>query len=266
MPWTNEEKTFSVETYFETKSNVTVQARFRKQFQRRDYPRKAQIYGWVRKFRTHGTLLNLNAKGKRDTHSGRPKSSRTPENVRVVRGSVLHSPGRSVRRRSQELGIPRESVRRILINDLQLYPYRIQIKHKLTAADMRNREVMCDWFCDKIDEDPNFLNNLWFSDEAHFLLSGHVNSKNNVFWGTTPPQDCLRRPLHSIKCSVWVAISTHGIIGPFWFEDENERAVSEHRALLRGPPQVLGCTWPAKGVCKGGSMVSAGKGNSPHLK
>ena len=23
--------------------------------------------------------------------------------------------------------------------------------------------------------------------EAHFLLSGHVNSKNNIFWGRTPP-------------------------------------------------------------------------------
>ena len=27
-----------------------------------------------------------------------------------------------------------------------------------------------------------FLNNLWFSGEAHFLLNGHVNSKNWVFW------------------------------------------------------------------------------------
>jgi len=26
----------------------------------------------------------------------------------------------------------------------------------------------------------------WFWDEANFLLSGHVNSKNNIFWGSKP--------------------------------------------------------------------------------
>ena len=83
---------------------------------------------------------------------------------------------------------------------------------------------MCRWFCDKVDENPDFLDNLWPSDEAHFLLSGHVNSKNNIFWGSTPPEDCLQRPFHSIKCTAWVAISKHGIIGSYWFEDDSERS------------------------------------------
>jgi len=57
------------------------------------------------------------------------------------------------------------------------------------------------------------------------LLSGHVNSENNIFWVSTPPEHCLQRPLHSMKCTAWVAISKHGFIGPFWFEDDNERSV-----------------------------------------
>ena len=64
------------------------------------------------------------------------------------------------------------------------------------------------------------------SKNAHFLLSGHVNSKNDIFWGSTPPEHCLQRSLHSVKCTAWVAISKHGIIGPFWFEDANERSVT----------------------------------------
>ena len=68
------------------------------------------------------------------------------------------------------------------------------------------------------------IDNVWFSDEAHFLLSGHVNSKN-MFWGSTPPEHCPQRPLHSVKCTAWVAISKHGVIGTFWFEDDNERSV-----------------------------------------
>jgi len=89
------------------------------------------------------------------------------------------------------------------------------------------RVVMCPWFCDKIDEDPNYLDDVWFSDEAHFLLSEYVNSKNNIIWGTTPTEDCLQRPLHSIKCTAWVTISKYEIVGSFWFEDENQHSVTE---------------------------------------
>jgi len=55
----------------------------------------------------------------------------------LLSGTVAHSPSKSVRRRSQELGINRESVRRILIADLHMYPHRIQIKQKLTPDIMR---------------------------------------------------------------------------------------------------------------------------------
>ncbi len=227
MPWTVREKTFSVEAYLETKSVTTAQARFRKEYKSRHYPCKSIILKWTQKFRKKGTVLNLNSKSvDRDTHSGRPASARTPEKIDAVRDSVARSPKKSLRRRSQDLGIPRESMRRILLKDLRLYPYRIQVKHKLTQADMDKRVVMCQWFCDEIEDNPDLLDDVWFSDEAHFLLSGHVNSKNNIFWGTAAPEDVLQRPLHSTKCTAWVAISKHGIIGPYWFEDENEKAVT----------------------------------------
>ena len=146
-------------------------------------------------------MLNLYVKGNRETHSGRPKTSRTPENIAAAIDSVVHSPSKSLRRRSRELGIDRESVRRILITDLHLYPYPIQIKHKLTPDDMRKRVTMCEWFCGKINKDPDFLDNVWFSDKAHFLLSGHVNSQNNIFSGSSPPEHFLQRPLRSTICT-----------------------------------------------------------------
>ena len=110
MPWTVEEKTFCVESYFETKSMVAVQARFKRNFR---YADKKLMYRWVQKFRAHRTILNLNTKGNRTTYSGRPKSSRSQANIDAVRDSVGHSPRKSLRRRSQELAILRESIRRI---------------------------------------------------------------------------------------------------------------------------------------------------------
>ena len=80
------------------------------------------IYRWFNKFRTHETVHNLNHKdSNRQSNSGQPKSSRTPHNVAAVRNSVSCSPSKSVRRWIQLLGIPRESVRRILIADISLY-------------------------------------------------------------------------------------------------------------------------------------------------
>jgi len=78
--------------------------------------------------------------------------------------------------------------------------------------------------------------------ESHFLLSGHVNSKNNIFWGRTPPEHCLQRPLHSVRCTAWVATSKHGIIGRFWFEDDNEWSVTVNTERY---VQVLGKFWTA---------------------
>ena len=174
MAWSIQEKTFCAETYFDTKSFCAIQGRFRQKFQCRHYPDKRLIHRWAQEFREHGTVLNLNANGKTDTYSGRPKSARSQENIDAIRDSVGRSPRKSLRRRSQERGINREATRRILVKDLQLHPYRIQINHKLTQADMEKRVAMCRWFCDKVDENPDFLDDLWFSDETHFLLSGHV--------------------------------------------------------------------------------------------
>ena len=88
----------------------------------------------------------------------------------------------------------------------------------------------------------------WFSDEAHFLLSGHVNSKNNIFLGSTPPEHCLQKPLHSMKCTSWVAISNTGITGPFWFEDDDERSVTINTERY---VQVLRKFWTALGRRRG---------------
>ena len=123
-------------------------------------------------------------------------------------------------RRPQELDVSRSSVHRNLKNDLQLYPYRIQIKQTLIQNDVTKRVEMCHWFGSKIEENRDFLQNVWFSDEAHFSLSGHVNNKNSVFWGSQAPHKVLQRSLHSVKCTAWVAILKHDIIGPFWLEND----------------------------------------------
>jgi len=84
--------------------------------------------------------------------------------------------------------------------------------------------------------------------QMDFLLLGDVNSKNNIFWGSTLVEHCLQRPLHSVKCTAWVAISKHGIIGSFWFEDDNKRSVTINTERY---VHVLGKFWTAVGQHRG---------------
>ena len=133
MPWTTEEKTFIVETYFRLKSIHAAQLQFKERFGCHEFPVHSIIYRWVNKFRTHETVHNNGKDTNRQSHSGRLKSSRTPHNVAAVSDSVARSPSKSVRRQSQELGINLESVRRILITDLRLYSYRLNKSLHLTT-------------------------------------------------------------------------------------------------------------------------------------
>ena len=195
MPWSMEQKIFCVRTYYETKSFKIVQARFRRKFSFNQFPNRSQIFKLVKKFEAHGTCGDRRVAG--SSPSGPPITISTPDNVSRVQESVGRSPSKFLRRRSQELGISVSSVRRMLVKDLKLYPYRIHVKHELTENDKEKRVAMCQWFSETIDNNEKFLNDVWFSDEAHFLLNGHVNSKNWVFWGSKNPHRVVGRPLHS---------------------------------------------------------------------
>ena len=94
---------------------------------------KRPIQRWVQSFKDRGSVENKNKKAiDRQSHSGRP-NLRSPEKINAVRDSVVENPKRSVRRRSLELQIPRESLRKILKENLALNLYKIQINQQLTA-------------------------------------------------------------------------------------------------------------------------------------
>ena len=142
MAWPIVGKTFCVTLYLETKSLKTVQARYRRRFNFNNFPPKFQITCCVKKFKDTGTLIKSTKKGQKST-SGIKLTARSPENVDAVRDSVGRSPKKPLQRCSQELGLSCSSVHRILKNDIQLYPYRIQIKQTITHNDMAKLVERC---------------------------------------------------------------------------------------------------------------------------
>jgi hypothetical protein len=71
-----------------------------------------------------------------------------------------------------------------------------------------------------MEGNKNFVHNLFISDEAYIHLPGYVNKQNFRYWMRENPKRMHEKPLYCEKVTVWCPISTSGIIGPYFFEDD----------------------------------------------
>jgi hypothetical protein len=151
--------------------------------------------------------------------------------VEAIRVAIARSPQRSARHHSVALGLSTRTVRRILHDDLHLHPYKMQMVHALKPGDYAMRIGFCEHMLQLLEDGPQLIDNLWMSD-AHFHLSGYVNKHNFRYWATANPQQLHERPLHSAKVTVWCAISSNGIIDPYFFEKAMQLQLHQHTMFI----------------------------------
>jgi len=106
--------------------------------------------------------------------------------------------------------------------DLGLFPYKIQLIQKLKRGDKARRLEWCDWLLEKVERQHCFLNNLWMSDEAKFCLDGTVSKQNCRYWSEENPQLTSQKSQFPGAVTAWCAVSSSGIIGPFFFEQDGQ--------------------------------------------
>ena len=98
-------------------------------------------------------------------------------------------------------------------------PYRPALLHGLLEDDPDRRLQFCETLNDfSLNEDPEILNKIIWSDEATFKLSGHINRHNCVYWSHENPHLVLEKQNKQPGVTVWGAISTRGVIGPVFFD------------------------------------------------
>ena len=73
---------------------------------------------------------------------------------------------------------------------------------------------------------PILAKKIIFSGGAHFNVGGYVNKQNCRFWGTEIPHAYTEKPTHSKRVTVWCGFWSKGIIGPFFFENEQGEAIT----------------------------------------
>ncbi|GFY30205.1 transposable element Tcb2 transposase [Trichonephila clavipes] len=83
---------------------------------------------------------------------------------------------------------------------------------------------------------PDFHKRILFSDEAHFWLNGYVSKQNCRIWSEANPQVYVETPLHPEKLTVWCALWAGGIIGPYFFKNDEGHNVTvngdRYRAMI----------------------------------
>ncbi|CAF4207689.1 unnamed protein product [Rotaria sordida] len=202
-----EEKVFLVKTFYETNNKSETCRCFFEKFNRRTT--RETVGDTVKRFEESGTV----AEKKR---SGRPVVIRTEENKAAVKSVFSKYPTTSTRRAASMLGISKTSILRIL-GDLGLRPYRPRLVQQLNEDDPDRRIEFCETLLAMAEEDENIFDKIIWTDEAVFKLNGHVNRHNSIYWASENPKIDLERELNVPGISVWVGLSSYGVIGPFFF-------------------------------------------------
>ncbi|XP_061380157.1 uncharacterized protein LOC133319497 [Danaus plexippus] len=209
-----------IKLFYENGSSVRATFRALRPFYGRDdRPAESTIRRLVDKFESTGSVNNQPV-------PVRQRNARSAENIAAVRDSVLENPRQSIPRRAQELGLSQTTTWRILRCDLSLHPYKIQLTQELKVNDHRQRRVFADWALEQLEVDADFGKKIIFSDEAHFWMNGYVNKQNCRIWDETNPHEVHQVAMHPQKVTVWCGFWAGGVIGPYFFENDNGVAVT----------------------------------------
>lgn len=208
MAFSVQERIKCVGWYIANKSVTATQRLFRTTYGRnKSSPTHKTILKWHQKFISHGTV--------EDTKHTRP--------IRIDTIAIINhfriNPKTSQKRASNALNISKSSVQQCLKKN-KFHPYKLQIVQQLNVGDYAARVAFAEEILHKIANSPDYLRYLMFSDEAHFHLDGAVNRHNCRYWSDENPKWIAEKPLHSPRTTVWAAIWSSGVIGPF-FIDEN---------------------------------------------
>ncbi|GFS95256.1 putative DD41D transposase [Trichonephila clavipes] len=102
--------------------------------------------------------------------------------------------------------------------------------------DHQARRRFVEWAQNEIVVFPDFHKRILFSDDAHFWLNGYVNKQNCRIWSEANPLVYIETPLHPEKLTVWCALQAGGIIGPYFFKNDEGHNVTvngdRYRAMI----------------------------------
>ncbi|GFV48613.1 DUF4817 domain-containing protein [Trichonephila clavipes] len=105
-------------------------------------------------------------------------------------------------------------------------PHQFQLVQELKPNHHQTSRRFIEWAQNEIAVVPDFHKRILFSDEAHFWLNGYVSKQNCRIWSEANPQVYVETPLHPEKLTVWCALWAGGIIGAYFFKNDEGHNVT----------------------------------------
>jgi hypothetical protein len=185
------------------------QQMYRERFpDRRPHPSNMCITRAVNRLRRTGSFQ----KGKREA-----PARHGVQDVDVIAHFELN-PHTSTRDAALACGLSPATVLRILKKQ-KYHPYHLQVVQALHPNDPQMRLDWCNEMLIRIDQTPEFLQHILWTDEAKFTRDGIVNRHNQHFWASTNPH-WIRQGHNQVQWSVNVWCGIHGdrIVGPIVYD------------------------------------------------
>lgn len=193
-----------------TRTQKDVCTLFNNKYPNRETISQSTVSKIEKKFRETGHVRDL------------PKGSRkpVPENKKLdVLLAFEENPHTSSRQVALDNDLGHSTILRTLKKE-KWHPYKVTLVQELMEDDFDRRVEFCEFMMEKNNRDPLFLKNVLFSDEATFLLSGHVNRQTCRYWATENPHWMQEHHTqYPKKVNVWAGIIDNRIIGPYFFEE-----------------------------------------------
>lgn len=173
--------------------------------------KKNAVFRTVERYRMTRSVKNR-------PRSGRPKSATADDKKLDVLLSIQENAKQSTNQLALDHEIDQKSVRTIFHSE-KMHPYKVQVLQELCDVDYDRRQEFCEIITRKIEENPHFISNIVFSDEATFTLHGFVNKQNYRHWAQINPN--WYEELHTQfpqKINVWAGLFAGHVIGPFFID------------------------------------------------
>ena len=219
---TVEEKILIIRIYMKYESFIAVRRQWKKHLST-EPPTELTIQRVVNKFEDTGSVNERE-------RTGRPRSVLSNEKVQEVKNLLENNPQLSIRAGCLEAEISRASFQRAIMES-GFRPFRPHHVVELSDDDLDRREEFCSTFLAMIEQNPALLDKIIWSDESKFMLSGVINRHNCIYWAYSNPHQTIPVSNSCLGVMVWCGITSSGIIGPYFF-DQNVTAES-YLAMLK---------------------------------
>ena len=202
-----DEKKYIIKIYYKYGSFVAARRSFltRNGYHAKNLPSISTIRYVVKKFERTG-CVNSACKGK--------KCDITEDDVNRVARLYAARQRLSLRLASKKLELSTQKLRNILHKNLLKKAYRAKISFKPMEHQRKTRLYCATSLLNKKD----ILKNVWFTDESYFYSDGKAQLKQEYCWATSKDDvEPLTAQLYPFKVMVWEAVSSKGLIGPYYF-------------------------------------------------